>query len=30
MLATASNAAASASGIPDKAWQPHFVTLETT
>lgn len=21
---------ANASGIPDKGWQPHFVTLETT
>lgn len=30
MLATTSNTAATGSGIPDKAWQPHFVTLETT
>lgn len=30
MLATTGNALASTAGIPDKSWQPNFVTLETT
>ncbi|TMW39551.1 hypothetical protein DOY81_015369, partial [Sarcophaga bullata] len=30
MLATTGNAIQTANGIPDKSWQPNFVTLETT
>ncbi|XP_013102837.1 peptidyl-prolyl cis-trans isomerase-like 1 [Stomoxys calcitrans] len=30
MLATTGNSLANISGIPDKTWQPNFVTLETT
>lgn len=30
MLATTANALAATTGIPDRSWQPNFVTLETT